>query len=87
MSAATDGLGWLTVAATSDCRPLLRTATAPNIGAVWDINHPYRRHQEAPETSWRNLAPHIKYVHVKDSYMNEEDEQEHAMIGDGEHGR
>ena len=25
------------------------------------------------------------YVHVKDSYMNEEDEQEHAMIGDGEH--
>ena len=28
-----------------------------------------------------------RYVHVKDSYMNEEDEQEHAMIGDGEHGR
>ena len=82
--------GWLGLAdccRDSDCRPLLRTATAPNIGAVWDINHPYRRHQEAPETSWRNLAPHIKYVHVKDSYMNEEDEQEHAMIGDGEHGR
>ena len=39
------------------------------IAALWDIHHPYRNFGETPEETVANLGEYIKYVHVKDSIM------------------
>ena len=70
--------------ATDKLASLLDAATAPNIGAIWDINHPYRYFGETPEQSWANLGRWVRYVHVKDSSVGPDGERVHALIGDGD---
>ena len=50
-------------------RALLDEIAMPSVAALWDINHPIRFFGEAPETTYDHLAPYIRHVHVKDSYM------------------
>ena len=42
---------------------------ADNIGALWDMHHPYRFAGESPEKTVQNLGAYIKHVHIKDSVM------------------
>ncbi|MFO7900466.1 MAG: sugar phosphate isomerase/epimerase family protein [Planctomycetota bacterium] len=63
---------------------LLDAAAEPNVGAIWDINHPYRMCGETPEQTWAHLGRRVRYTHVKDSSVAEDGERVHALIGDGD---
>jgi sugar phosphate isomerase/epimerase len=63
---------------------LLDASSEPNIGAIWDINHPYRHADEAPNRTWSNLGRYVRYAHVKDSSVGPDGERVHALIGDGD---
>ena len=52
-------------------------------GVLWDLHHPYRYFQESPETTYANLSPWIKYLHVKDSVM-ENGKVSYRMMGYGD---
>ena len=61
---------------------LLNNVASDNVGALWDINHPYRFRNELPEETVQNLGAYIKYVHVKDSVM-ENGRLSYRMMGEG----
>ena len=54
-----------------------------NIGALWDIHHPYRFQDERPGETVQNLGAYIKYTHIKDSVM-EDGKVSYRLIGEGD---
>ena len=50
------------------CRLLDKTASDA-VAALWDIHHPFRFAGETPGKTVQNLGAYIKYVHVKDSIV------------------
>ncbi len=62
---------------------LLNRVASDNIGALWDIHHPYRYENEQPEITVQNLGAYIKYVHAKDSVM-EDGKLCYKMMGEGD---
>jgi fatty-acyl-CoA synthase len=54
-----------------------------NVGALWDIHHPYRFAGETPGKTVQNLGAYIKYVHVKDSVV-ENGKVSYRMMGEGD---
>ncbi|WP_028517371.1 AMP-binding protein, partial [Ruminococcus flavefaciens] len=54
------------------------------VAALWDMHHPYRYHNEAPETTVANLGEYIKYIQVKDSVMREDGTVEYRIMGTGD---
>lgn len=53
------------------------------VGALWDWNHPYRFHNEMPETTINNLGAYIKHCHIKDSVMVD-GKVEYRLVGEGD---
>ncbi|MFB5662790.1 sugar phosphate isomerase/epimerase family protein [Alteribacillus sp. HJP-4] len=53
---------------------------------LWDIHHPYRTVQEAPERTWELLGEKIKYTHWKDSYIAPENKRGYqlCLLGEGD---
>ena len=47
----------------------LKAVNHPNSGVLWDVHHPYRYLGETPEQTMANIGSAVKYVHVKDSVM------------------
>ena len=68
---------------TSRLKNLLDSVPSDNIGALWDIHHPYRFKNEQPEETIRNLGAYVKYVHVKDSVMDG-DKVSYRLMGEGD---
>ena len=64
-------------------RAFLDKADRPNAGALWDIHHPFRYFGETAEVTAKNLGAYIKYMHVKDSYM-ENGALKYRMMGYGD---
>ncbi len=62
---------------------LLSRIESDNVGALWDIHHPYRFFGESPETTVQNLGAFIKYTHIKDSVM-ENGTVSYRMMGEGD---
>lgn len=52
-------------------------------GVLWDIHHPYRFYEEVPATTYQNLKNWIRYVHIKDSIM-ENGQVKYRMVGFGD---
>ena len=70
----------------SDTKRLRRVLDAVNsrsVAALWDINHPYRYMDEQPEETVVNLGQYIKFIHVKDSIVNEDGSLTYKMMGEG----
>ena len=44
---------------------LLNQIESDNIGALWDMHHPFRYGNETPEQTVQNLGAYIKYTHIK----------------------
>ncbi|MEG1641674.1 MAG: AMP-binding protein [Synergistaceae bacterium] len=61
---------------------LLDSFASDNLAALWDIQHTYRKAEETPETTVKNLGAYIKHVHIKDSYTNDTT-MEYRLIGEG----
>ncbi len=62
---------------------LLCSIPSDNIGALWDMHHPYRFFNETPEQTVQNLGAYIKYTHIKDSVMVG-DKVSYRMLGEGD---
>lgn len=62
---------------------LLNLAASDAVAALWDIHHPYRFAGESPGKTVQNLGAYIRYVHVKDSVV-ENGEIRYKMMGEGD---
>ncbi|MBR6762979.1 MAG: AMP-binding protein [Clostridia bacterium] len=62
---------------------LLSGIRSENIGALWDIHHPYRFMGETPEETITNLGVYIKYTHLKDSVMVD-GKVSYRLMGEGD---
>ena len=62
---------------------LLASAASDAVGALWDVHHPYRFAGESADTTVKNLGAYIKYVHVKDSVM-QDGKVSYRMMGEGD---
>ncbi|MGE5582984.1 MAG: AMP-binding protein [Bacillota bacterium] len=62
---------------------LLDQAASDAVAALWDIHHPYRYAGETPGKTVQNLGAYIKYVHAKDSVM-ENGKVQYRMMGEGD---
>ena len=68
---------------TARLRDLLNRIPSDNIGALWDVHHPYRYGGESPEQTAQNLGAYIKYTHFKDSVMKD-GKVEYRLLGEGD---
>ncbi len=68
---------------TDRLRKVLEHFASDNLAALWDIHHPYRFHNESPEKTVQNLGAYIKYVHMKDSVIND-NKLEYRLMGEGD---
>lgn len=68
---------------TARLRNLLEKTASDAVAALWDIHHPYRIAGEAPEQTVQNLGAYIKYVHAKDSVM-QDGHIIYRMMGEGD---
>jgi fatty-acyl-CoA synthase len=67
---------------TARLRELLNHAASDNVAALWDIHHPYRFAGETPGKTVQNLGAYIRYVHAKDSVV-EDGKIKYRMMGEG----
>ncbi len=63
-------------------RDVLLQVNSREIGALWDAHHPYRMGEGVEET-YRNLAPSLQHVHLKDA-RRKGDDWELVVFGEGE---
>jgi len=68
---------------TARLRDLLVRVGSDNVGALWDIHHPFRFRGETPAQTVEHLGAFIKYTHIKDSVM-EGDKVHYKMMGEGD---
>ena len=68
---------------TSRLAGVLNRVASDSVAALWDIHHPYRFFGESPEQTVQNLGAYIKYVHVKDSVM-QDGKIQYRMMGEGD---
>ncbi|MEF9895631.1 MAG: AMP-binding protein [Clostridia bacterium] len=68
---------------TARLRKLLDSVDHPAIAALWDVHHPYRFFGETPKQTVEHLGSYIKYMHVKDSVI-EDGRVSYRMLGDGD---
>ena len=60
-------------------RSLMDEYAADELGALWDMHHPFRDHHESPDTTIRNLGAYVKHVHLRDSG----EDGAYNLIGEG----
>jgi fatty-acyl-CoA synthase len=68
---------------TGRLRGLLEDLASDAVGALWDAHHPYRYAGETPEKTVQNLGAFIKYVHIKDSVI-ENGKTRYCLMGEGD---
>lgn len=61
----------------------IKAVDRPNSGILWDIHHPYRYFNEAPETTVGKLDGYIRYLHIKDS-VGKDGKVVYRMLGHGD---
>ena len=68
---------------TKRLKKILDAVDDAHVAALWDVHHPYRFMHEAPRDTVKNLGSYIKYMHVKDSII-EDGQIVYKMMGDGD---
>ena len=68
---------------TARLRQLLEHTASDHVAALWDFHHPARFAGESAEQTITNLGAFIKYVHIKDSVM-ENGEVKYRLMGEGD---
>lgn len=62
---------------------LLKCIKNKNVGVLWDVHHPYRFFGENPGKTYDTLREYIKFVHIKDSVV-ENGQIKYKMMGKGD---
>lgn len=68
---------------TKRLKTVLDKVESRKVAALWDMHHPYRFADEAPEETVANLGEYIKYVHTKDS-VRKDGNIEYKLMGEGD---
>ena len=68
---------------TKRLKKVIEALNSPYVAVLWDIHHPYRFMNESPEYTYENIGEYLKYVHIKDSVM-ENGEVQYKILGDGD---
>ena len=68
---------------TERLRDLLNNLKTDYVAALWDTHHTYRYGGESPEKTLQNLGAYIKYIHIKDSVV-EDGKTVYKMMGEGD---
>lgn len=68
---------------TKRLKALLDNVGSNGVAALWDMHHPYRYMNETPAETVENLGTYIKYIHVKDSIINN-GSCEYRLMGEGD---
>ncbi|GGE49290.1 hypothetical protein GCM10011391_30140 [Pullulanibacillus camelliae] len=57
-----------------------------HLQVLWDVHHPYRTKEEAPEDTVARLGEAIKYTHWKDSYKTQSNDRGYqlCLMGEGD---
>jgi sugar phosphate isomerase/epimerase len=66
-----------------DVAAALSQVGSQNIGAIWDVHHPFRMGEDI-ETTWQVLGPRIKHVHIKDGVRRADNSWQLVLLGKGE---
>lgn len=70
---------------TAKLRSAFDAAGAPEgIALLWDVHHPWAATGEAPEDSVRNLGPHVRNTHWKDSRPLPDGKRRLCLPGEGD---
>lgn len=64
---------------TARLRTLLDTFACDQLGALWEMHHPYRAHGESADTTIKNLGAYVRHVHLCDS----DEDGAYALVGEG----
>ncbi len=62
---------------------LLQQIESDAVAVLWDFHHTYRFGGETPAQTVQNLGAYIKYIHIKDSVV-ENGEVKYKMLGEGD---
>ena len=62
---------------------LIEKVNHAHVGLLWDLHHPFRFMNEPAPVTYERLKEHIRYIHLKDSLM-EEGEVRYKMLGYGD---
>ncbi len=67
-------------------RSLMTAVSSDTVGLLWDVNHPYMFHAEAPASTWEHTGAWIHHTHWKDSRRNPgaQDGLDLCLMGDGQ---
>ncbi len=68
---------------TDTMRPIFEAVDSPAVGALWDVNHPFRFAGESPEATWANIGPWVRYTHFKDSVDDGRGKFSYRLQGEG----
>ena len=64
---------------TARLREILDMYARDELGALWDMHHPWRDYGERPDTTIQNLGAYVRHVHLRDS----DDDGNYNLIGEG----
>ncbi len=68
---------------TARLKKLLDAVGSKAVGALWDLHHPYRYMNESAAATTENLGEYIRFVHVKDSAI-EDGKLVYKLMGEGD---
>ena len=60
-------------------RAFLESYACDELGALWDMHHPYRDFGESADATIKNLGTYVRHVHLRDS----DDADTYNLIGEG----
>lgn len=63
---------------------LLKAVNSPCVKALWDVHHPFRFFDETPIETWKNIGEQVRYIHVKDSVIDEQGKVAYRLPGYGD---
>jgi len=64
---------------TARLRGMLDRFASDNLGALWDVHHPYRDFGESADATIKNLGAYVCHVHLRDS----DEAGNYQLIGEG----
>lgn len=62
---------------------VIEAVDSEKVQALWDVHHPYRYFNETPAETWENIGKYVKFVHIKDSII-ENGAVKYKMMGRGD---
>ncbi|MDR3207811.1 MAG: sugar phosphate isomerase/epimerase [Oscillospiraceae bacterium] len=68
---------------TGKLKQLLGAVDSSAVAALWDVNHPVRNFGETVQTTWNNIGPYVRHVHLKDS-VSENGKTVYKLLGYGD---